>query len=417
MTTAMMTSSSSALHAPSSAHCSRNPSPTSSPSLLPLASSMAKSSPSHSPLPAPRLLPSTTTTSSSMTPSSTYNSSAPSTSNSNGYDPSRLTPPASPQMISSRSFARAPPVRPYQSPLLSRSTTGGGKPLKPVEGDTRAFAEQVVHLFRQRTDHSRRGQSEYRPEPRDDQGRKRQGRSLGGSLSDTWDGEKVEFIVDIPVWSPGSFQDLSTLHALRDTTLSHTHTLIAYLQSVHSLPASYRLLARSAAPSSVPGSPRAVPTSRPVSPAPTHTHLTVGWGCIRLSPGLASPTMPKKELKPHVRRSSVVVGKSRSRSRSYSKQQPASSRSPKASMDVPEFRLDLDSAIIDEPEDEEYFKIQLKEGYRSGGSAAGSVNGSDDDLEEESADSIIAREVERRKVKEGSAFLMTLFGQPALILT
>ena len=93
-----------------------------------------------------------------------------------------------------------------------------------------------------------------------------------------------------------------------------------------------------------------------------------------------------------------MSNRSRSRSRSFPK------HSPKVSLDrcldIPEFRLDLDSAIADEPEEDES-KVELREGYRSGGSKAGSTYGSDDESEEESADSIIAKEVERRKVKEG----------------
>lgn len=39
--------------------------------------------------------------------------------------------------------------------------------------------------------------------------RGRQVRSLGGSLAGSYENEKAELIVDIPVWSPGSFQGKS----------------------------------------------------------------------------------------------------------------------------------------------------------------------------------------------------------------
>ena len=178
MTTTII--SSPVLHPPSSGHCSRNPSPTASPSLRPLASVMAKS-PSPSPLPAPRILPAH---SAPIPPASG----------------SRLTPPASPQMGSSRSFARAPPVRPYRSPLMSRGTTSP-RASKPIAGDTKEFAEQVVRIFRQRTLTARRGRHDSSDDRSD-----RKVRSLGGSASENWEGEKAELLVDIPVWSPGSFQ-------------------------------------------------------------------------------------------------------------------------------------------------------------------------------------------------------------------
>lgn len=73
------------------------------------------------------------------------------------------------------------------------------------------------------------------------------------------------------------------------------------------------------------------------------------------------------------------------------------SRSPATpTMEIPELRLDMDSAIIDEP-DEEEGEVKLKHGYRGGGS----VNGSEDESEEESADALVAKQVERRGAKEG----------------
>jgi len=147
--------------------------------------------------------------------------------------------------------------------------------------------------------------------------------------------------------------DLSTLHALRETTLIHTHSLLAYLLKSHSIPASYRLLARSS------------------------TSQSSGWGCIRLAPSaITSPESPKSELRPQVRRSSLVTEKFR--------------RPPVA---IPAF--DLDHAIADEDEStDEESEVRLKEVYRS-------QRGSDDESEEESADVMVAKEVERRGAKEG----------------
>lgn len=168
-------------------------------------------------------------------------------------------------------------------------------------------------------------------------------------------------------------EDLSTLHALRDTTLSHTHSLLAYLMTTHSIPASYRLLPRSAI--NGPQKPR------------TNCRHQPGWGCIRLAPSITSPVQHKRELKPAVRRTSAVYP----RRPSVAKHGRKSSKDQVAD-DVPPFRLDLDNAIADD-EDEDV-QVELKEGYRTGGS-------SDDECEEECADVLVAREVEKRGTKEG----------------
>ena len=75
-------------------------------------------------------------------------------------------------------------------------------------------------------------------------------------------------------------------------------------------------------------------------------------------------------------------------------------RSPQTpTTEIPELRLDLDCAIMDDPDsDVEERKVELKHGYRSGGSAAGSEDESDD---AENADALVAREVEKRGAKEG----------------
>lgn len=62
--------------------------------------------------------------------------------------------------------------------------------------------------------------------------------------------------------------------------------------------------------------------------------------------------------------------------------------------DIPPFKLDMDHAIADEDEEEEV-QVELKEGYRQG------TLSSDDEEEEECADVLVAREVEKRGTKEG----------------
>lgn len=265
-------------------------------------------------------------------------------------------------------------------------------------------------------------------------------RSAGGSLGGSWETERAELIVDIPVWSPGCFQgkwarrdrprfeieieieveviaalvltltsllDLSTLHALRDTTLCHTHALLAYLLREHSIPASYRLLARSAIGS---GS----------SPSPH------GWGCIRLAPTVTtSPVVPKVELKPKYRRTSFVYEGEREKraTTSHIENRPVTGvaglglvptndipsigetmakprpKPKRAQVDrahvtrTPEWTFE--HALADESDDEdEDVHVSLKEGYRSG-------SASDDEDEEECADVIVARELDRRGAKEG----------------
>ena len=196
-------------------------------------------------------------------------------------------------------------------------------------------------------------------------------RSMGGSLAGSWEKEMAELIVDIPVWSPGCFQgesrarrmveifssfglDLSTLHALRDITLTHTHSLLAYLLSAHSIAASYKLLTRSS------------------------TSQSSGWGCIRLAPsGHASLRSPGCDLRPQVRRSSLVTEKYK--------------RPP---VTIPTFDLDQAIADDDSEHEDEPVDVALKKGYTSQGD-------SDDEAEGESADVMVAKEVERRGQKEG----------------
>lgn len=297
-----------------------------------------------------------------------------------------------------RSYARPPPVRPYGSPMANKARGGCADP----KGDTKKFGDLVATMVEDRTRRGRKGRQDQEQEEegegqgqgeREDDAGGRLTKSVGGSLAGSWEKERAELIVDVPVWSPGCFQDLSTLHALRDTTLAHTHSLLGYLHRSHSLASSYRLLARST-----------VGASR----------QPVGWGCIRLAPSNSSPIAPRKELKPLVRRSSTSLhsGGTRRSSAPVSPTSPirektldeASSRTRRAPP-APEH------AIVDEEDEDEEVEVQvkLKGGYISG-------SGSDAE-EEETADEIIMKELDRRGSKEGSAFLMTVFGQPALILT
>jgi hypothetical protein len=210
---------------------------------------------------------------------------------------------------------------------------------------------------------------------------------------------------------------LSTLHALRDTTLSHTHSLLAYLLRTHSIPATYRLLARSTAA------------------APHTSTQHTGWGCIRLAPSVTSPIVPKRELKPKYRRTSFVhekhvhdrdhghdmraetKGRGRSRTTEVLVHVPTAEIPPIAQPPAlaspvnvtPSTRTQPKSGIprtpemvfeqalgdeSDDDEDDTEGDVRLKERYRSS-------SGSDEEDEEESADVLVAREVERRPAREG----------------
>lgn len=270
---------------------------------------------------------------------------------------------------------------------------------KELDGDTKRFAELVVEtvderrrlslaasspVSRGRTLEGEKGLVEMvenvslqgAHEARSIERRGTQGRMMSGS----WEAERADLIVDYPVWSPGCFQDLSTLQSLREKTLSHIHLLLSHLQNAHHIHATYRLLARSAV---------ACPVS---NPSPFYH----GWGCIRLAP-CASQEHGRAGAK--VRRASLVHS---GRPLSFS----------------PERKMS-DSAVIDSDDEDSSphmsprtSEIKLREGFWSG-----SASGSEDEDEEEVADVIVAREIEKRGGKEGMAFLMTLFGQPAIILT
>ncbi|AFR95778.1 hypothetical protein C343_03884 [Cryptococcus neoformans C23] len=356
-----MMMSSPLLATPHSRSISHTPSPTSSPKLVPIAGTMAPVSLSLSS--SASALPSTTTS------QATISQSAP-----------------------TRSFARGPQARPYGPPMLRK---------KELDGDTKRFAELVVETVDERrlslasSSPVSRGRKlegekgliemvenvslqEAHHGARNIERRGTQGRMMSGS----WEAERADLIVDYPVWSPGCFQDLSTLQSLREKTLSHIHLLLSHLQNAHHIHATYRLLARSA-------------VSCPVSNPSPFYH---GWGCIRLAP-CASQEYGRAGAK--VRRASLV-------------------HSGRPSSFSPERKMS-DSAVVDSDDEDvspqmspraAAAEIKLREGFWSG-----SASGSEDEDEEEVADVIVAREIEKRGGKEGMAFLMTLFGQPAIILT
>ena len=303
---------------------------------------------------------------------------------------------------SPRSYARAPTQRPY----LLNNNRASAKVTKPVIGDTKVFADKVAFLVEKRAGEARltkglgaatstgnTGKSPSTPGQLTER-TERTGRSLGGagSFSSTNEFERAELIIDYPVWSPGSFQDLSTLHALRETTLAHTHALIDYLAMTHNIPASYRLLTRSATSSSSP---------------PSCTHA-VGWGCIRLMPTVTSPVQHRAELRPAVRRTSSVgprpIGINQSHGHGHHRRTSSKSQSSVHAGspldDVPQFRLDFEEAIADEDEGDD-IQVELRDGFSASAASAGSASASDSEEEEECADTLIAREVEKRNLKEG----------------
>jgi hypothetical protein len=124
------------------------------------------------------------------------------------------------------------------------------------------------------------------------------------------------------------------------------------------------------------------------------TRQPVGWGCIRLAPSNSSPVVPQKELKPLVRRSSTSIsGGSHTRRRSSAPASPISpTKEKRPTVYAPPTAIaGSEHAIVDEDDDD--VEVKLKGGYISG-------SGSDAE-EEETADEIIMKEVERRRAKEG----------------
>jgi hypothetical protein len=97
-----------------------------------------------------------------------------------------------------RSYARAAPIRPYASPSLRRTNA------KDAEGDTKKFGELVAQLVEDRSRRHRKGDDLQMDGI--EEGVKQ---GAEGSLSGSWEKERAELIVDVPVWSPGCFQGTS----------------------------------------------------------------------------------------------------------------------------------------------------------------------------------------------------------------
>lgn len=229
--------------------------------------------------------------------------------------------------------------------------------------ETKRFADLVAHDVQRRSQisrHAANGNAHTHAQA------ERRGHSLPGSLAGSWEKERAELIVDIPVWSPGCFSDLSTLHALRDTTLAHTHALLGYMLQTHTIAGTYRLLTRSAA------------------------QQGYGWGCVRLAPQAHHPGEHQvlKQVDHTGRAKAALSNMARVQSK-------------------PARKGILDNAVYSDDEDEQ---VELKSGYRSG-------TASDEEEEVEPTDVIVEREIARRGSKEGTAFVMIIHGQPALILT
>ncbi|BEI93804.1 uncharacterized protein CcaverHIS019_0602630 [Cutaneotrichosporon cavernicola] len=234
--------------------------------------------------------------------------------------------------------------RPYCSPRLARSRSRP-RP-ETVNAPTREFAAAVADVASQRKSRMvAMGMSPVSP---------------GGRERDA-----LEFVVDVPVWSLGSFSDLSTMHALRDTTLAHVHTLIGHLADAHALTATYRILAR-----------------RPGGYA---------WGSIRL----ASSLLDGANARPSRRTSFVKAERS------------VSPRSP--SFDCA-FASDED--VAEEPQQKPLKPTQatptLVAGYQA--------DPEEDDDDEADTDALVRAQVEARGLVEGSAFVLSVKEQLTLVL-
>ena len=216
--------------------------------------------------------------------------------------------------------------------------------------ETKRFADLVAHNVQRRSQQLRHAGHAHAHSHAHAHAERR-GHSLPGSLAGSWEKERAELIVDIPVWSPGCFSDLSTLHALRDTTLAHTHALLGYMLETHTIAGTYRLLTRSAA------------------------QQGYGWGCVRLAPQAQHPGEHQvlKQVD-HTGRGDKAALSNMARVQSK-----------------PARKGILDNAVYSDDEDEE---VELKRGYRSG-------TASDEEEEVEPTDVVVEREIARRGSKEG----------------
>lgn len=116
---------------------------------------------------------------------------------------------------SPRSYARAPERRPYAPLLSSRASMQG--PKVELEGDTKMFVELVAQLVVSRTQanikmRGRKATAEGVEEKRSGSRSVSSSRARGDSPNNSpgsWDAERAELLVDVPVWSPGCFQGMS----------------------------------------------------------------------------------------------------------------------------------------------------------------------------------------------------------------
>lgn len=156
--------------------------------------------------------------------------------------------------------------------------------------------------------------------------------------------------------------DLSTLHSLRDVTLSHVHGLIAHLSDAHLITAKYRLLA-----------------SRPQQ---------LGWGCIRLAPSPLDRARRRHTARPPL---------------------PSSPRATVHNFDPRahvHHSVSFDEAVYDHPTEVEV-EVELVPGYTEGDS---------DEDDDQEPDSLVAAEAREKGYKEGSVFTMTMNGLQALVM-
>lgn len=162
------------------------------------------------------------------------------------------------------------------------------------------------------------------------------------------------------------------MHALRDTTLAHVHTLIGHLADAHALTATYRILAR-----------------RPNAYA---------WGSIRLAPSLLDGTAARPS-----RRTSFVKAE----------------RSPRsAAKETKERSPSLECAILSDDEqlaDEPTTAAVLVPGY-SADKEGKTSSAEEEEDDEDAAEGLVRAEVEKRGLKEGSAFVFTVKEQLSLVL-
>lgn len=168
--------------------------------------------------------------------------------------------------------------------------------------------------------------------------------------------------------------DLSTLHSLRDVTLSHVHGLIAHLSDAHLITAKYRLLA-----------------SRPQQ---------LGWGSIRLAPSPLDRAQRRHTARPPLP-SSPRATVHNFDTRAATPGGPVHF-DPRANV---QHSVSFDEAVYDRPTEVE---VELVPGYTEG-----SDSDEDDDQE---PDSLVAAEAREKQYKEGSVFTMTINGLHSLVM-